>query len=82
MEIITGKNDENSVRKCKYALETLGNVSKRGLLFSNDVAIHGPQKKNVRKRPFFPTHCFYTFPGTNSAEGPIPKVLIMRWKRC
>ena len=54
-------------------------------------------KKKVQKRSFFPTPCFDTFPGicrrfrpkvlsqktktTVWARGPIPKVLIMRWKR-
>ena len=84
------KNHEKSVGKYKKR-----NVGK--LVKTRSPSCHSWIPQNFRKRPFSPTHCFYTFPGIcrrfrpkvlfqtpkNAFLGrsPIPKVLIMRWKR-
>ena len=74
MENKTGSNHgHNVVRKCKKTQETLGKLSKHGLLFSHDMAIHGPKKGP--KTAIFPDALFLRFPWdlpTFSAEGPIP----------
>ena len=74
MDNKTGSNHgHNVVRKCRKSRETLGTLSKHGLLFWHDIAIHGPKK--VQNWQFFPNALFLRFPWdlpTILARGPNP----------
>ena len=74
MENKTGSNHgHNVVRKCKKNTRNIGKLSKHGLLFWHDMAIHGPKKGP--KTVIFPDALFLRFPWdlpTFSAESPIP----------
>ena len=90
MENKTGSNHglQRSEKMTKKHKETLGKISKHGLLFWHDLAIHGPKKGP--KLAIFPSALFLRFPWdlpTILARGPnpnaqkrrfLPKVLIQR----
>ena len=75
------KTDSNHgrkvVRKCKKSRETVGKLSKHGLRFWHDLAIHGPKKRP--KTAIFPDALFLRFPWdlpTIFAGDPIPNAKI------
>ena len=74
MDNKTGSNHgHNVVRKCRKTRETVGKVSKHGLLFWHGMAIQGPKKGP--KLAIFPNALFLRFPWdlpTIFAGGPIP----------
>ena len=76
MDNKTGSNHGRKVvRKCKNSRETVGKIIKpRTPVFGT--LCPSMDRKKVRKRPVFPTHCFLHFPWdlpTIFARGPIPK---------
>ena len=61
MDNKTGSNHgHNVVRKCRKSRETLGKMSKHGLLFGHEKTIQGPKKRS--KIGHFPQRIVFTFP--------------------